>query len=388
MSTSKDSTVYEIHKKSARADLPHRREPYFRQLGPGKHIGIRIGVDGRSHWIAKFRSKTIKRQTQPLAECTAEFDYEQAKVKAEAWFKGLITARAQGVTIDARYTVEQACADYVEDRRIERGEINAEDKRSRIKGGILPFPIAKMRVVDVTSEDLRKFRNASTGTKRTKNQKLKLLRSALRCAVRHLKVSTEKLVEWDQCPLFANDQLLKEGSGRREVYLTLAQRRTLIANVAPDLALLMKAAGTSGARPGEVGYARVKQYNRATGEFTFIGKTGTRTRKLSPQARTIFDAASRQKLPDAYLFTRTDGGRWRAYMWCREIKEAVRALALPPKTVLYTFRHCFITDQLTEGGLKPLEIARYCGTSLQMINDNYGHLTEGHIEKLDLVAMI
>jgi integrase len=388
MSRATDAIVYEIQKKSVRAELRYRPEPYWKQLGYGQHIGYRVGVDGRTYWLAKFRSKTIKRQTHPLGECIPEFEYDQAKVKAESWFKDLIAAHAQGVVLTSNYTVEQACADYVDDRRIERGDVNAEDKRTRIKGGITPFPIAKMRCVDVMSEDLRKFRNASTGTKRTKNQKLKLLRSVLRCAVRHKKVAAEKLVEWDQCPLFANDQLLKEGPGRREVYLTLPQRRALIAEVSPDVAELLKATGTSGGRPGEIGYAQVKQYDRSTGQFTFIGKTGERTRQLSPQARKLFDAASRLKLPNAYLFTQANGERWEAWMWCREIKRAVRKLGLSLKTVLYTFRHCFITDQLTEGALTPLEVAKYCGTSLQMINDNYGHLTEGHIERLDRVAMI
>jgi integrase len=376
--------IYEIQKKGVRADLPYRPEPYWKVLGQGKHLGFRKARDGRGYWIAKFRSQTIKRQTNPLGECTADFDFDQAKELAEKWFKEVST----GVVRDGSYTVERACADYVIDRRSERGDSCAQDKESRIRAGVLPHPIAKRRCIDVMADDLRAFRDGASGGKRTKNAKLKLLKSALYCAVRGNKVSGEKALEWKKCPPYGKDVLQKEGSGKREVYLTVKERRALIAQVVPEVAEMLRAAATTGARPGEIARAKVKQYDRRTGVLTILGKTGERKIDLSDSARGVFDKASLNMNSNAWLFPNLENGEWLAWDWGWEIKRATRILKLPKGTCMYTFRHCFITDQLNEGNWSALEVAKYCGTSLQMINDHYGHLTNKIKDKLGRVAMI
>jgi site-specific recombinase XerD len=59
------------------------------------------------------------------------------------------------------------------------------------------------------------------------------------------------------------------------------------------------------------------------------------------------------------------------------INDAAASAKLPAATCAYTLRHCVITD-LIVGGLDLFHIAKIRGTSIAMIEKNYGHLQPGH----------
>jgi hypothetical protein len=55
---------------------------------------------------------------------------------------------------------------------------------------------------------------------------------------------------------------------------------------------------------------------------------------------------------------------------------------------LYTLRHSFITEAIS-GGLTTLDVCRMVGTSLQMVEKNYGHLVHSVArERLNKVQMV
>lgn len=374
----------QIYKKSIRASLKSRREPYWAQLGEGKHLGFRKIDDVRGTWIAKYRDSKVGRTTNALGDVSEEFDFDAAKIKAEEWFATL----QGGIKCDPKYTVEQAARDYIADRRVEKGDACADDLDVRFRTCLYHTPLAKMACVDVMALDLKTFRDAANGGKRTKNRKLQIVRGALRCAVRLGKVIGTKDVEWKKTQPFGKKALKGESKGKRDVYLTVEQRRKLIDTVEPAAADLVRAAALTGARPGEVARMRRKQYDNRTRTLTIHGKTGTREIPLSAAAVTFFEQASRSKLPEAWMFPNTVGNKWCGQHWARFIRRAAMNAELPRGTCLYTFRHCFITDQLTEGCWTGLEVAKYCGTSIQMIDEHYGHLTGKLSDKLARVAML
>jgi hypothetical protein len=94
---------------------------------------------------------------------------------------------------------------------------------------------------------------------------------------------------------------------------------------------------------------------------------------LAPAAVTLFKRLSQDKLPAAFLLTDDNGRQWQHSGWHQLVRAAATAGQLPPGTCLYTLRHSFITQALTDG-LSPLDVARIVGTSLRMIDKNYGHL--------------
>ena len=179
----------------------------------------------------------------------------------------------------------------------------------------------------------------------------------------------------------------KGADKRREIFLDLKQRRALI-DACEGVALrdLVEGAVLTGARPGELVALKRSAFDSRTRVITFTGKTGSRTIPLSPAAVELFKRAAKGKTPNAPLLPRPDGEPWDR--WFTEFKRAVTKAKLPSAVVLYTLRHSWITEALTSG-MSTLDVARLTGTSLQMIEKNYGHLVHDSArERLAAVTML
>jgi threonine/homoserine/homoserine lactone efflux protein len=151
---------------------------------------------------------------------------------------------------------------------------------------------------------------------------------------------------------------------------------------------LVEAVMLTGARAGELTSATRAQFDARTMTMTFIGKTGTRTVPLSDAAAALFVRLSKSKLPAAQLFTRDDGRPWAHSDWDQLIREAAAIAKLPDGCCLYTLRHSFITEAISQG-MTTLDVARLCGTSVLMIEKHYGHLVaDAARDRLSRVAML
>src|SRR5215831_12864127 len=85
--------------RSARQQLPQRREPYWRSISQGLAIGYRRGAKGGT-WIAQHYAKSTGRRPKALgtADDFADADgvyvlsFAQAQEAARAWFAELARA--------------------------------------------------------------------------------------------------------------------------------------------------------------------------------------------------------------------------------------------------------------------------------------------------------
>src|SRR6185437_3653389 len=122
---------------------------------------------------------------------------------------------------------------------------------------------------------------------------------------------------------------------------------------------------------------RTKSMTFHTGKQRTADSDGARTVPLSPAAVTLFTRLAQDKAPTARLFVRDDGAPWAHSDWDERVREAAKAADLPAEpragVCLYTLRHSFITEALTQG-MSTLEVARLVGTSVMMIEKHYGHL--------------
>ena len=122
------------------------------------------------------------------------------------------------------------------------------------------------------------------------------------------------------------------------------------------------------------------------GKLKAYGKTDRSRRRvpLSTRALAALDALPR-RLNSPLIFPAPGGGggvqtghgahidlhNWRAREW----HPALEAAGLPPRRI-YDMRHSFATWALA-AGLSIFELARYMGTSVEMIDRTYGHLAKG-----------
>jgi integrase len=375
--------VTRIDTKTGRAALAPRPEPYWHKHARDRHLGFRKTADGSGSWIARYRypkgeapPESAARPLKALGEHTDSFGFDQAMAAALAWFKEL----DRGVRAEAE-TVADICRLYVEDRRKQKGAATEKDyqrafERSVYGGGgkkgdkhetnaIGSVPLAKFR-----SRHLEAWRDGLVEggmTRATANRMRTRLIAALNFAVHQKYISADVAQEWRSVKAF------KGASKRRDLYLDLKQRRAMLKAATGAIRDLIEAAMLTGARAGELVSARRSAFDARTKSITLTGKTGTRIIPLSPTAVTLFERLAKDKLPAAFLLTRDDGRHWAHSDWDELVRDAASKAELPPGTCLYTLRHSWITAALTDR-ISPLEVARLVGTSLAMIDRNYGHL--------------
>jgi integrase len=151
-------------------------------------------------------------------------------------------------------------------------------------------------------------------------------------------------------------------------------------------------AADSGLRPSEWVALERRDVDRAAGvvivERTFssgvakpYGKT-TRSRRrvpLTDRAVAALDGLP-SRIDTRLLFPSAHGGHLDLHNWrCREWYPAVEAAGLA-KRGPYALRHSYATWAL-RAGLGTFELARYMGTSVEMIDRTYGHLAAGSEER-------
>jgi integrase len=248
---------------------------------------------------------------------------------------------------------------------------DVEDWRDRVeRGDLADLPTRKGR--PPTAKPLSK---ASVNRMRT------VLVAALNRAVERRKVSPDRVIEW------ANVKPYEKVGGRRELYLDRDQRRALLEAAGDDLRDVIECIALTGCRPGDPAAALRRDYDPKHARVTFRTKDHERTVPLSAPAKALFDRLAKGKLPAAHLFT-NGGTPWQHYDWADQVRSAVTSAGLPEGVVLYTLRHCWITDAIN-GGMDLLTVARLAGTSLAMIEKHYGKLVDGAArEKLAKVEFL
>lgn len=367
---------FAIDKATIRNGLEPRREPYWgAPVERGLYVGFRRLEQG-GNWIARYRGEDGRQSYQSLGPVTQANDYEAAKVAARRWQRSL----EAGVQTDRIVTVADVCRDYTAALAAEGRERAATDSSKRFDRIVYADPIGKLRADKLTQRHLEGWmarmeagemtgRKKGLPSKATFNRNLTTLKAALNRAVSRREIPHDRAVEWNAIKPH------KDADGRRDVYLERDQRRALLEAAEPDLRDLLSCIVLTGCRPGDPAAMLRKDYDARTGSVTFRTKTGARTIPVSPAAKSLFDRLAKGKLPAAPMFT--DGGSpWTAQAWAPKVKAAVAKAKLPPETVAYTLRHCWITDAIV-GGMDPVTVARLTGTSLEMISKTYGHLVQG-----------
>lgn len=297
-------------------------------------------------------------------------------------------------------TVAETCRDYVAALRKQGRDATAADAERRFERTVYQDRLGKLRTAQLTQDDVEAWRDrveagqlaelpARRGrppgskplSKASVNRMRTTLVAALNRAVSRRKITPDRVIEWANVKPY-------EGAGqRRDLYLDREQRKALIAKAQPDLRDLMTCVALTGCRPGDPVAALRSDYDARHGTVTYRTKGHTRTIPLSPAAKALFDRVSRGKLPGANLFT-SGGKPWLHYEWSDQVRAAALAAELPQGVVMYTLRHCWITDAIV-GGMDLLTVAKLAGTSLAMIEKHYGHLVhDAAREKLAMVEFL
>jgi hypothetical protein len=144
-----------INTRSARVNLPERREPYWTVISEGCALGYRRGIKGGT-WVARFRDEAGRHQYEALgpvddardADNLTVFSFAHAQGKARDYFTRKAREAAGGfVPTVGPFTVADALAAYFE-RYVRRGGKVLDHMESTARTYILPdlgaIPVTKL----------------------------------------------------------------------------------------------------------------------------------------------------------------------------------------------------------------------------------------------------
>ncbi len=377
--------------KTGRHALLARPAPYFARISRGRFIGFRKLTSGAGSWVARYHADDAKPVSKTLGELSTSLDYDRAVDAAHAWFNELDS----GVTSHSDHreaTVESACRAYVADRRREKGNDTAQDAHKRFERTVYgdgrkrsKQPIAHVCLSKLRTTHVREWRQSLIESglgKSSVNRTQISFNAALNLAVAQKWVGLERASSWRDVKQF------RGVNKRRDLFLDLTQRRSLLASANGALHDLITAAVLTGARAGELISARVSQFDARTNTLTVSGKTGTRPVVLSDAASTFFAKLTADRAGTDQLLLRDDKKPWAHSDWDELVRDAAARACLPSGVCLYTLRHSWITQALLDG-MSTLEVAKLVGTSVMMIERHYGHLVHATArERLARVFML
>lgn len=376
-----------IQKVVDRSKLKPRREPYWAKISKGCYLGYRKMAAGHEGtWIARAFDEAEGKQNYKalgaFSELAEHQRYDAAQKEAAVWFDHL--GKGGSATL---YTVAKSCAAYVNHLRKTKGEKAAADVEARFKNYVLNDKrLAGTELGKLTPHHLERWKDAlrhrptksggNRGSERsdsTLNRDMTCFRAALNLALEDNHVTTDAAWRGKLKPIQGADR-------RRELYLTKEQRRALINAAAADLQGFLLALTQVPLRPGAMAGLKVADYDRRTQTLTIgIDKAGKgRKVGLPPATATLFERLCKGKLPGAPILSRADGSQWNKDAWKKPVKAAAKAAKLLDSVVIYALRHSAITDLVQSNQLSLLTIAQLSGTSVRMIEQHYGHLTQEH----------
>ena len=374
-----------IDSKSKRDRLAPRREPYWNPLQKGAAVGFRKLESGDGTWIARWRDDEGKQKYRALGNFE-EFD-DAAKV-ARAWVES-----CEGGASHKATTVNEACDAYVTALKNEGRKDTAKDAEGRFNRLVYTDSIGKLQLDKLRTSHITKWMNDQIDdddeaddddirrSKDSANRNAATLRAALNLALKNRLVASD--AGWKTVKLFP-----KVKSRRKDAFLGMEQRKALIFACPDDLAALVKAMLLTGARPGELASLNASDFDKRLGSLTLRGKTGERTVAISTAASTFFAEVGKDKIGAAPMLATSYGQRWDKDSWKKIFKEAVETANLPSAVVMYSLRHTAISEMIL-AGMDSFIVAKLAGTSVAMIEANYGHLKHSVVTaKLDAVAML
>ena len=433
-----------LESAKARKAFELRSAPYWIPIGERQQLGYRKGAK-EGYWLVRFTSKAPRKKVQEslgVADDLREADgkevltFYQASEMARAWCKRMEEAAKPAVAPPSNrntITVSQAMEAYLEYLYAERK--SGEKTEQAAWAHILKHPIALRPVVDLTADEIKKFRQGivdmprgsrlkpgrlpvkdrprrknKDGTEREikkgkwelaeegldpKVLKAKLLKQRKSTANRVLSIlkgALNKLKEKD--PLIDDRQWravkpFKKVDGKREEYLEVVDQRKLIEACPPGFRELVMGALYTGARYGELQALKVgKVFIRSNTIKLEDTKTNEpRDIPLTAEASRFFAKLIEGRRKTQNVFLKSNGEPWGKSHTFRPLRAACDAAGVTP-LAFHELRHTY-ASHLVMAGIELVALAKILGhADTRMVQEHYGHLRQGWVhEQLEKHAL-
>jgi integrase len=394
-----------LETRSARAQLPMRRAPYFVKIAKGLRLGYYRG-SAAGTWIGRryrgggtYNTVALGRADDLIdADRSKVLDFWQAQGAAREWAENQRLVE-EGIVRGGPYTVADAVHDYIDAVRAEKGPAAERGAKYIFNASILP-ELGPVLIEKLTADRLLRWRNSlATRPKRvrtkrmadrlamreipdnddarrkrkaTANRILTMLKAALNRAFQAGRVATDQA--WRRVKPFAK---VDEAVVR---YLTVDEARRLVSACNEDFRRLVQAALLTGCRYSELRRLRAAAFNPDSGTLAIrLSKGKVRHVTLADEGRLCFQTWTRSLLATDYVFLRGDGVVWGASHQQRPLEQASRAAAIAPPVTFHILRHTH-ASHLAMRGVPMAVIAKQLGhADTRMTEKHYAHLAPNYV---------
>ena len=415
-----------LESKTARLTLVPRNAPYWLAIGEGQQVGYRKGIkDG--YWVARLTDMQSRQKVQEslgTADDTVDADgkvvltYYQAVEAARDWFKRRKEAAEARVAVRPSknsITVSQAVEIYIEYLKTD-GKSGQSSEQAAF-ANIYRAPIALKRLVDLTVDDIKGFRDFIANSPRrtrlkpkpvpkrmrkmppkvvekpkgkwalaaesmdpetlkeelkrqrksTANRVLAILRGALNYQVAQDPTIDDRA--WRAVKPF------KKADGVRTGYLEVEEQRRLLGACPAGLRELVAGALYTGARYGELRMLRVHHvYLTAMNIKIEDSKTyQPREIPLTEEGCRFFAKLVEGRKRNDFVFLRPNGLQWGKSHTFRPFRIACDAAGVQPIS-FHELRHSY-ASLMVMAGAELMAVAKILGhADTRMVEKHYGHL--------------
>ncbi len=373
----------ELENRTSRLKLKptNNNEPYWVRIAPGLFLGYYRPAG--TWWARKLRPGTKLYAKTSLDAAADDYrdangadvlTYYQAQDKARRIADEHAAASVIRPTLGA-CTVADACKEYVESIRADRGDTAATDAEQRLNKHVTP-KLGKRPVNDLSLTETKRWRDAlvrgkDAVSKSTANRILANFKAALNSVFADDARGIPSDRAWRALKAF------RDADSARQDHFQAAEVQKLIDEAEKfdrPFSNLLAAGFLTGARYGELAACDVRHFDPQRGVLTIpSGKTGARAVTLMTDATAFFVAVAADRPGTAPLLPGTHGGRWGKSDQHRRIKRALKAAELPQTASFYALRHSYISRAI-EADVPLYIVARNCGTSESMIRRHYAKL--------------
>ncbi len=394
-----------LESREARSRLQARKEPYWRLLSEGIHLGYYRGDRG-GMWHARIRTLDGKRYVKAAigkaddythADNKDTFSFSQAQEKARQF--AIKICRGVDTEDNSPYTIQRAIEDYLHDFKA-NGKKSLEQTQSQIKAHILPV-FSNYLVSDLTFKQLTHWKNKLATTPKRKRtplgeeQQFKInetddpeyqrkRRATANRIISIFKAILNHAFHTNRIPSNEAWQKLKPFKNVTEPkirFLSEPETIRLINAAEPSFRLLIRGALLTGARYGELTVLRASDYNHDNNSvFIQQSKSGKpRYIPLNKEGIKFFKQLITAKNNAELIFTRFNGSPWKKNFQARPLQEACKAANIIPAITFHDLRHTYASILAMKG--VPLQvISAVLGHSdTRITHKHYAHLMPSYI---------
>ncbi len=400
-----------LDKRDARLKLAPQKEPYWRLVSEGAHLGYYRG-ERVGKWVARYRRpgstggylKTTLGEADDVRDADGEtiLNFRQADDAAREWFG--LKDRGDAVPTGP-FTVADALDEYSKAFKIRKGAIPT-DMKSRIEEIIKPS-LGKLEVAKLTKDVVSEWHNARATSpaklrtrkgaekqneraaddqdalrkrRSTANRDLTVLKAALNLAAETR--DWLPVAAWSKVKAFEGVDIAK----RR--YLNDDEARRLVNASEPEFRPMVRAALLTGGRYGELRHAKVKDYDRESRTVYLVEtKNGDqRPAYLDDDGVEMIEQAIAGKKPAEFIFLRPDGTQWKRSQQLRRMEDAFDRAKID-KTTYHDLRRSY-GARLARAGVPMAVIAEALGHKDERITrKHYAHLAPSYVSETVRAAM-